>query len=151
MKLKNIAILWIIILFFFSTLPGRIEGIYVPVIKDFSFTILPSQFEKNASDIYISFYKIRPSCDFTSLSFFLHGKDENGNEQRVLMGSSFKGEETVRYSGIHNGVGPWVIMKNPSKLKDMTIVIEHECHGLYNTITKINIENGIYIGMEPLM
>ena len=77
MKLRNIAILWIIILFFFSTLPGRIEGMYVPVIKDFSFTILPSQFEKNASDIYISFNKIRPSCDFTSLSFFLHGIDEN--------------------------------------------------------------------------
>lgn len=151
MKLRNITILWVILFLFFSTLPGRIEGIYIPVVEDFSVTIQPSQFEKNASDIYVSFDKTRPSCEFRSLSFFLHGKDKNGYEQRVRMRSSFKGEESVRFSGKHEGVGPWIIMKNPSKLQDMSIVVEHDCHGLYNTITKIKIENGVYVGMESLI
>lgn len=151
MKLRNLAILWAVLFIFFSTLPGRIEGIYFPVVVDFGLKIEPSQFEKNASDIYISFTKIRPSCEFRNISFFLHEKDKTGHELDILMGSSFKGEEIVRFVGSHVDVGPWVIRKPISKLKDMTIVVEHDCHGIYNTITNLKIKNGIYVGVEPLI
>ena len=139
--LKVVAILWVLLLSF-ANVPGKMEASLMPTIDDFSYSISKSKYEPHASDMYINFDKLRSECDFKRIDFFLYGEDDEGNRQNVSMRSIYKGSEKVRFEGRYDGVGPWVLMAPPEDMNDLTIIVVHRCHVLFDTITQIKIRNG---------
>ena len=90
---KLVLLVWLFIIIK-GNVPGRIEGKYFPVIENFVVSVQPSEYEKDASDVFIEFDKNRKECAFDDINFYAY--DKTGEEEQIItLHSVFKGEEII--------------------------------------------------------
>lgn len=135
---KRIFALVVVLFVCFANVPGTFEGKQIPVIDDMSIAVMP--ISEDRSEIYLDFTKIR-NCSFRKVEFYMN--DSNGDALiNTKVSAHYLGPVTTRWAGRHSGVGPWAVYAPAADLQDMTVIIYHRCHSVYQTITKYRLADG---------
>lgn len=139
-ELLLLAFVWVVFLAFINA-PGRSEGKFFPIMTNFSYEVSETV-DVDASNVFLSFDKIRSDCAFRGVGFYLNEMQDGEVAQTVKLHAKFLGKEQGRFAGSHAGVGPWQIRATPEQLQNITIVFNHRCHAGFETITRYKILDG---------
>jgi len=109
---------------------GHVEGRYLPVVKDFTVTVVDAS--EAATRIEGGFDILRPGCDFIGVEWFLVGE-----ARRAKIAVTFEEGEKVRPGG-WQAYGPWRLPIPPQRLYDTEAFVLHKCpYRPWLTVTRL--------------
>lgn len=113
---------------FLSSVGGKIEGRYFPVVSQADISRV-ERVGQVATRFWGSFEKLR-DCTFEDLKFYL-------GDPTASARADFEFEEvaSVRHQGDEN-FGPWLVQLTPDQLTNRSFAVaKHKCHPLWLTET----------------
>lgn len=122
-ELLLLAFVWVVFLAFINA-PGRSEGKFFPIMTNFSYEVSETV-DVEASNVFLSFDKIRSDCAFRGVEFYLNEMQDGEVAQTVKIHAKFFGKEQGRFAGSHTGsaLGRYALHRNSYKTSLLCSII----------------------------